>query len=960
MPLGYFANKYGRSLCLPGFTAWIPAALIALFFLALPHKRALAFQQPEPANRYVITQYDLSDGLPTKTMTAVTFGEDGYLYLGSARGLIRMDGFHVDVFSAGARSGLLSDRILKIFNAGKNALIIGDESGNVYRFHRETADLLRNPATGEPIVTSIIKETDPGTFFLLDRKAGYLADDSGVRTVGPSLADYRIWDGEYVDSTIYVLNTDGLYVRESSGYRKLPMPPAYKPDLSYFTRMDLVGGHLRIYGKQVSACYDPRQKHWCEIHSFALADPEEEILHIKPYADGRYLVSTTGGYYLQQANRLEPAFESGGGLPDAGLFESDMGQVVAGEDGVWVDGQKVFTPEVTVEDADMDAEGTLWISTAQSGVYNIRENPFYNISTDFLSNSYAVARDRAGDFWAGSFYNGLARWNEHELRYFTREGGELPSNVNRMIAPLRSGGMLVSGWGAPPVIIRDNAITPMDGFWPLFGTRTNVTDAFYEDTDGTWWLGTLEGLHQKRGDRYNTFYDNQGKTLSGVNRIVASPFSGDLLFCTSSEGLVLLRNNRFYHLSSELPASSRHVRDAYVSTPDTVWAASYNGGLQRYIIPEDAAATRVRELGEDQGVEQAGYHRILADSTGYLWISSDSGLLRVSEAGLNQSADAGRLSTNLYWYREEDGLLDREFNGGSQSTGFYDEQTHHIWLTNQSGLVSFDPYAFNRSGPGEAEIRIQEVASTQARHPVHHADRLELESSERNLTLRYAHLSLTGNLTDQVWVRTSRGDTWEKPSRAGFLNLEDLGPGETTVYFSMEMGGPVLARFDLAVKPYFYETRAFKMIGLLILAAFIYLFYAKWRKPAGAGSSAPVAHDTAADTQADSKAGEEPIRQFIDRNFSNSNLNMHLIAEKLDTSRSSLYRDWKERHDISIQDYITRKRLEHARLLLREERRSVTEAALKSGFSSQSYFSKVYRKKYGETPSEYAGGDNGT
>lgn len=956
MGRGYLASKFEGGLCLPVIDAWVLAALISLSFIALPHGYAQAFQQPEPANPYVITPYDLSDGLPTKTISEVTFGENGYLYLGSPRGLVRMDGFHVDVFSAGARSGLLFDRITKIINAGEDALMISDENNYVYRFQREKAELLRNPATGEPILSSIIKETDIGTFFLLNRKAGYLADASGIRRVGPSMADYRIWDGEYVDSTIYLLNTDGLYMQEASGYRKLTFPPDYEPDLSYYTRMELIDGLLHIYGKQKSACFDPWLKRWCETPGFSLDNPEEEILHIGHYSEGQYLVSTTGGYYLKQGNLLEHIFKSGGGLHGSGLFESAMGEVLVGKDGVWVDNRKVFTPEVAIVDADLDSDGTLWISTRQSGVYNIRENPFYNISTEFLRNSYAVARGRDGALWAGSFFNGLARWNDREIRYFSREHGELPSNVNRMIAPLRNGGMLVSGWGAPPVIIREDTITPMDGFWPLFGTRTNVTDAFYEDADGTWWLGTLEGLQLKRGDQYTTFFDNQGRTLSGVNRIVASHFSDDLFFCTSMEGLVLLRNNRFYHLSSDLPVSSRHIRDAYVTSPETVWAASYNGGLQRYHIPEDAAASRVRELGRDQGLEQAGYHRIVADSTGYLWISSDSGLLRVSEAGLDKSADNLQLSTNLYWYREENGLLDREFNGGSQSTGFYDDLTHRIWLTNQSGLVSFDPYSFSRSGPDEAEIRVQEVVTSRGRHPVHRADRLELENDERNLILRYGHLSLIENLTDRIWVRTSQKDAWMKPTQPGFLSLQNLGPGATTVQFSLVMGGPVLARFKLVVEPYYYETAAFKVTGAIILAGLIYFFFTGRRERGVDSADAPPGQESAASAQAETEAGVDPIRQFIDRNFSNPNLNVHLIADELGTSRSSLYRDWNERHDISLQTYISHKRLQHARHLLREEDCSVTEAALQSGFSSQSYFSKVYRKIYGKTPSDYANG----
>ena len=52
-------------------------------------------------------------------------------------------------------------------------------------------------------------------------------------------------------------------------------------------------------------------------------------------------------------------------------------------------------------------------------------------------------------------------------------------------------------------------------------------------------------------------------------------------------------------------------------------------------------------------------------------------------------------------------------------------------------------------------------------------------------------------------------------------------------------------------------------------------------------------------------------------------------------------------------DYLQRLRLDRAREWLAEEGRSVTDIAFAAGFSSSQYFSHVFRKYTGLTPSRF-------
>ena len=55
----------------------------------------------------------------------------------------------------------------------------------------------------------------------------------------------------------------------------------------------------------------------------------------------------------------------------------------------------------------------------------------------------------------------------------------------------------------------------------------------------------------------------------------------------------------------------------------------------------------------------------------------------------------------------------------------------------------------------------------------------------------------------------------------------------------------------------------------------------------------------------------------------------------------------------TLSQYLTQIRLDNSRKMLRETHLSITEIAMACGFSSQSYFTKIFRETYGLTPGLY-------
>ena len=83
------------------------------------------------------------------------------------------------------------------------------------------------------------------------------------------------------------------------------------------------------------------------------------------------------------------------------------------------------------------------------------------------------------------------------------------------------------------------------------------------------------------------------------------------------------------------------------------------------------------------------------------------------------------------------------------------------------------------------------------------------------------------------------------------------------------------------------------------------------------------------------------------------NLTLESIAEELHFSMFYLSKLFKRQMGVSFTEYLTQYRIEKAKRFLNGGDYTIKEAAYASGFNSQGYFSKVFRKYTGVSPSDY-------
>lgn len=95
----------------------------------------------------------------------------------------------------------------------------------------------------------------------------------------------------------------------------------------------------------------------------------------------------------------------------------------------------------------------------------------------------------------------------------------------------------------------------------------------------------------------------------------------------------------------------------------------------------------------------------------------------------------------------------------------------------------------------------------------------------------------------------------------------------------------------------------------------------------------------------------EKARNLIQENF-RTNLSIEELADSIGLSVSYFRRLFHEAYGCSPVQYLINLRIEHAKDLLQSGEVNVTEAALLSGFEDIYYFSTLFKRKTGYTPSQ--------
>jgi PAS domain S-box-containing protein len=644
----------------------------------------------KPISQYVHDVWQIDQGLPQNSILAIIQGRDGYLWLGTEAGLVRFDGVAFTTYNTSNTQGLSDNFVNALLMDRTDTVWAGTWVGGTVRLKGGTS--VAAPGGGGSRVNSLFQDRKGTIWAGLD--AGLARWVTGEFRVVPGLATRVYTINEATDGTLLAGTDSGVVAWQDGGGRVVP----WQPD----------GGQI-----------------------------QETVWTIYPDRQGGMWIGTETGLYHSVRGALR-RFGKDDGLPDGGvntILRVRNGQLWVGMEGgglARLTGERFqsFTTSDGLSDKVVlalleDQEGSLWVGTQNGGLNRFREPilTLYSTRQGLSANViWSVYGDSRGNQWIGTKDGGLNRLADDRITTYSMRDG-LPNNS--VFATIEtSDGVFWAGTGAGVARLRQGRWEVLPSPFPA----TRVT-AFLEDRSRALWMGGNDGLFRWKD---NVFHDYSAEAgIPGVKvRTVVEDSEGSIWIGTHGFGLIRFKDGRFTSFTTK-DGLSNNVVEALYQDEYGLWVGTERG---LNLVQNE----RITILPLRSAVFMTDVFRILKDDRGNLWLSSNQGLVSISQAQLLEAVAGARDTVDVREMVSLDGHRRIEFNGASQDAG-WKSPDGRLWFPSIKGLVVVDP-AHLASNPLPPPVHIEQLLVDG--HPVDPGESLIIPPGGGGLEFHYTATSL--------------------------------------------------------------------------------------------------------------------------------------------------------------------------------------------------------------------------
>jgi ligand-binding sensor domain-containing protein/signal transduction histidine kinase len=359
-----------------------------------------------------------------------------------------------------------------------------------------------------------------------------------------------------------------------------------------------------------------------------------------------------------------------------------------------------------------DKEGNLWIGSDE-GLSRLQPRSIatYTKAQGLTANHVtALLEDKEENIWITTWGGGLNRLKDGKVAAYPAPPGGVQDLTSELLLSLCAGrqGELWIGGDAGTGALRFQG-----GTFSRLGVRNGLPDAsiqsVYEDSRGRIWLGSSAGLSLFSGGTFTNFTTAEGLAGNAVQVILED--SAKHLWIGTDHGLALWQEGGFFNfrLADGLPHD--RILALHDDRRGNLWVGTGGGGLCRIIgvgaelrdlvttnQPNTATAMRrpapfqltTRVYSTREGLLSDEIFEILEDDYHNLWLSGPGGLCRVSKRGLDEFDLGKRKTVPCTSYGRSDGLTGRCSQMGKP--GGWKGHDGRLWFATSQGVVLADPH----------------------------------------------------------------------------------------------------------------------------------------------------------------------------------------------------------------------------------------------------------------------------
>lgn len=724
-------------------------------------------------------------GPAVSTVTAVARGPQGFLWIGTPRGLLRFDG-HELLVARDADGAALAAPVTAIYRDDTTRLLVGTREGTVYSYDTatrrfvpalgsddptdadsEAADLIGPPLDAIAAIAAIDVDPD-GRLWIATRGSGLLRIDPETATHELLRHDpLRAGTISSANLTAIAIDTHGNAFLGSSDRG--------------------VTRHDRVDAADV----------WRAGIGRADRLPSDSVTALTVDASDTVWVGTADG----SVGTLDPADGSyrrvglvgGAGVPISALETAPTG--VGHEATLWVawrdgtlarlrgDEVRYFAAPAPVLTLRAEPSGIVWIGTLGAGLlcFDERrerfEHPLPSSGGEPNRLVWSLAEGPDGSIWIATDGGGVKRLDPGTGEVVTVLGAPPAFDIHVSPPPGRAGDTTP---GATTIDLAlgsaGHASLSADRDGTAFGVRPGASSV--HRVDGGLLLGLVAGGLLVAGEGLPARHETGG----AVARSIVSGTDGSVWIGTDGPGLFRLDGagdrrepHRLEpHRLGIAPATGAAVWSIDPRPDGSLWIAAGAAGLARY-DPTSATTLRLRPAVD---LDADVVYGVVADELGGLWASTNRGIVRIDER-------SGRIEH----YGPADGIAIGEPSAGA----ILRSRDGSIYVGGVDGLLRFDPGELRR-GVSRAPVAVSSVDLPDGGDIVWSGvPRVSLPSGATEVTVTVAALDFADPDSYRYsYLRSGRAD-WVDAGTERVFVVDDLEPGlhRLHVRATRGAGGPV-------------------------------------------------------------------------------------------------------------------------------------------------------------------------
>ncbi len=732
-----------------------PHALFSLLAFFLAGQPGKALDTDKDLTQCRLETWTAKDGLPARTIEAMTQTPDGYLWLATHGGLVRFDGVNFKTFSSANTPGLVHNTILSIAVDAKGTLWLGTDWDGFGKFENGRYTRVqvdpKHPETGW---------SEYRTLYL--SKAGEMwAGGSGsyalvqMKNRKPVSNDEKSADNGILEDrqgNLWIANGQGLTRRNAKGVW-LPRHKD-KPNLTCL-------------------CLDREGSVW--------AGSRTEGLY--RYKDGKFRLFTTKDGLSSNVVQALHCDRQGNLWVGTHL---GLNRFLNGKFTSFHRGDGLFSENVTA--ILEDRESSLWVASgsALNRFTNTALTPLQVSDSTGLASLIWSSPAKDGGIWICTTIGVMKYKNGQMQRVTFNEKRKAYERVNQVFES--SDGALWLNLDSTTIL-------------RVYRGKTTVIaqnihfEQMVEDAQGVIGL-TNSSVTRFSADGKNTKLrqDEIGFTFKAICDRNGTVWIG----CT--KGFAKIEKNRVVTVDLKMKQET-HVLGITEDSERGLWLST-DRGLMRY---RDG---RFTVYGKPQGLPDENLFEIQEDGQKRLWVGGRFGIFCVRKADLD-ALDGKKIDrVNVTLYSGSDGIRSFPYLGSTLK-----KSNGELWFGGESSLTRVQPDKMT-TNPLPPNVLIEQVKNDNNALPP--ASHLSIEPGIRNTEIAYTGLSLAA--PEKMRFRyqlTGYDPNWVEAGNRRSAYYTNLPPGDYTFQVQAcnndgvwNRGGAILS---VKVKPHFYQTAGFRV-----------------------------------------------------------------------------------------------------------------------------------------------------